>query len=176
TLIRTFADQAVIAIENVRLFTALREKNAALTEALEQQTATGDILRAIAQAQTELQPVFDTTVCRAARLCHTVVAAALLTDSRMVCHAANYGGSPEALAATRARFPRPLDMESTPGMAILTRSVVHLPDVEDPSVAEHVRQVGTALGFRSVLTVPMLRESEAVGALTVNRREPGRFS
>ncbi len=112
----------------------------------------------------------------AAQLCHAAVAAVFLTDGRMVYHPANYGGSPAALAATRARYPRRLDMETMPGMAILTRSVVNLPDIEDPSVTEHVRQVGTVLGFRSALAVPMLREGEAVGAITAHRREPGRFS
>ncbi len=182
-LLETFADQAVIAIENVRLFTELQEKNRALTEAhgqvteaLDQQTATSEILRTIAHAQTDVQPVFDTIVRSAAQLCHAAVAAVFLTDGRMVYHPANYGGSPAALAATRARYPRRLDMETMPGMAILTRSVVNLPDIEDPSVTEHVRQVGTVLGFRSALAVPMLREGEAVGAITAHRREPGRFS
>ena len=168
-LLKTFADQAVIAIENVRLFNETKE-------ALEQQTATSEILRVISRSPTDVQPVFDTIVASAAQLCHAAVAGVFLTDGQMVYHPANYGGSPEARTATRARFPRPLDMETTPGMAILTRSVVHLPDTEDASVPEHIRQVGRALGFRSTLAVPMLREGEPVGAITAHRREPGRFS
>ncbi len=168
-LLKTFADPAVIAIENVRLFKELEARNRDLT-------ATSQILQAISSSPTDTQPVFDTIVRSAAQLCHAAVAAVFLTDGRVVYHPANYGASSEALAATRARFPRPVDMESTPGIAILTRSVVHVSDVDDPSVTEHVRQVGTELGFRSMLTVPMLRESEAVGAITVTRREPGRFS
>jgi len=155
-----------------RLAEALKRE----AEALKQQMATSEILRTITHSQTDVQPVFDTIVQSGARLCHASVAAVFLTDGRTVYHPANHGGSPEALAAVRARFPRPLDMESTPGMAILTRSVVHIPDIEDPSVPEHVRQVGAALGFRSTLTVPMLRESEAVGAITVARQESARFS
>ena len=183
SLLKTFADQAVIAIENVRLFTELKEKNTALTDAhaqvtdaLEQQTATSEILRTIAHTQTDLQPVFDTIVRSAARLCHAPVAGAFLTEGRMVHHLANYGSSPEALAVTRLRYPRPVGMDSVPGMAILTRSVVHVPDIEEPSAGELVRQIGRALGFRSSVGVPMLREGEAVGAIIVNRREPGRFS
>jgi len=182
-LLKTFSDQAVIAIENVRLFTELQEKNRALTEAhqqvteaLEQQTATSEILRTITHTQTDAQPVFDTIVRSAAQLCHAAVAAVFLTDGQRVFHPANYGGTPEALAAARARYPRRLDMETVPGMAILTRSVVNLPDIEDPSLTEHMRRVGRELGFRSALSVPMLREGEAIGAITAHRREPGRFS
>src|SRR5262245_3419144 len=182
-LLKTFADQAVIAIENVRLFTELQEKNQALTQAheqmtqaLEQQTATSEILRAIAQAQTDAQPVFDTIVRSAAQLCHSAIAAAFLSDGRMLRVLANYGSSPEALTAVRARYPRPLDMDNPPGIAILTRRVVHVPDTEEPSVGTFARQVGRDLQFRSVLVVPMLREGEAVGSVLVCRREPGRFS
>jgi len=175
-LLKTFADQAVIAIENVRLFTELQGKNRALIEALEQQTATSEVLRAIAHTQTDAQPVFDTIVQSAARLCHADTAAVFLTDGRMLSHPANHGGSPEALAAARARFPRPVDMDTVPGTAILTRSIVHVEDSEEPSAVEHVRQVGRVLGFRSVVTVPMLHEGEAVGAIAVTRRDPGRFS
>ncbi len=183
SLLQTFADQAVIAIENVRLFTELQEKNRALThahrqvtEALEQQTATSEILRTIAHAQTDPQPVFDTIVRSAARLCHAATAAVFLTDGRLLYHPANHGGSPEALAAARARYPRPLAMDTVPGMAILTRSVVHVPDIEEASVTEPVRQVGRALGFRSIAAVPMLREGEAFGSILVTRRDPGRFA
>jgi len=182
-LVKTFADQAVIAIENVRLFKELEEKNRALTEAhaqvtetLEQQTATSEILRVISSAHTDAQPVFDTIVQSAVRLCNAANAAVFRTDGRTVYEPANYGSSPEALATTRARYPRPLDMETTPGIAILTRSIVQISDVEDPSAIEFVRQSGRLLGFRSVVTVPMLREGEAVGAIIVARREPGRFS
>src|SRR6266851_1848716 len=182
-LLQTFADQAVIAIENVRLFTELQHKNEALThahaqvsEALDQQTATSEILRTIAHAQTDTQPVFDTIVRSAARLCHAANAALFLTHGGMLYEPANYGSSPEALAATRARYPRPVGMDTTPGMAILTRSVVHVPDTEDPSAIEHVRQGARLLGFRGLVTVPMLREGEPVGAIIVTHRDPGLFS
>ncbi len=133
-------------------------------------------MRTIAQAQTDVQPVFDTIVQSAARLCHAANAAVFLTDGRMVYEPANFGGSPEALAATRARFPRPVGMDTTAGVAILTRSVFHVPDTEDPSMIEHLRQSGRLAGFRSAVTVPMLREGEAVGAILVARQEPGGFS
>ena len=183
-LLETFADQAVIAIENVRLFTELQAKNRALTqahgqvtEALKQQTATAEILRVISSSQTDVQPVFDTIVQNAARLCHAANAAVFLTDGRLVHQPANYGSSPpEALAAALARFPRPLDMDTLPGIVILTRSVVHVSDTEEPSAVLLVREAGRLLGFRSTVAVPMLREREAIGSINVARREPGRFS
>jgi signal transduction histidine kinase len=175
-LVQTFADQAVIAIENVRLFKELQEKNGALTEALEQQTATSDILQTIAQAQTDVQPVFETIVRSAAQLCHAHTTSVFLTDGQMLYLPANYGISPEAIAAIRARFPRPLDRGTVTGTAILNRSVMHVPDVEEPSAVEFARQTGRVGGFRSLLAVPMLRQGEAVGAVSVSRREPGPFS
>src|SRR5262245_20618285 len=174
-LLQTFADQAVIAIENVRLFKELQQKNLALTEALEQQTATSEILQTIAQAQTDVQPVFDTIVRSAAQLCNAHRAAVFLTDGQVIYHPANYGDAPEVLAAIKARFPRPLNRETAAGTAILTRSAMHVPDVEEPSVGELVRQTGRVIGFRSLLSVPMLRQGEAVGAINVTRREPGPF-
>ena len=67
-------------------------------------------------------------------------------------------------------------MDTTVGVAVLTKSVVHVPDTEEPSAVTHVRQSGRIIGFRGCVTVPMLRENEAVGAIFVARREPGRFS
>jgi GAF domain-containing protein len=175
-LLQTFADQAVIAIENGHLFKELQTRNGELTEALEQQKATSQILRAIAHAPTDTQPVFDTIVQSAARLCNAATAVVLGTDGTMLYHSANYGRSPEVLATARALFPRPLDMTTTAGTAILTRSVVQIPDAEDPSASEFVRESGRLLGYRSSLAVPMLRGAEAIGAIRVTRQEPGRFA
>jgi len=182
-LLQTFAAQAVIAIENVRLFNQLQEKNRALTaahaqvsESLQQQTATADILRVISGAHTDTQPVFEAIVQSAARLCNAGHATVLRTDGTTLYLLANYGSSPELLARARALFPRPLDTTTTAGTAILTRSVVQVPDSEDASASEFVRQGGRLLGYRSSLAVPMLRGSEAIGAIRVTRREPSRFS
>jgi GAF domain-containing protein len=174
-LLQIFADQAVIAIENVRLFKELEARNRDLTHSLEQQTATAEILRVISRSQTDVQPVFDTIVRSAAELCHAMAAGVFLSDGQVIFLPANYGSSPAALAAIRAQGPQALDMNTTPGMAILTRSVIHVPDIEDPSAFELAREAGRRLGYRSMLTVPMLREGEAMGAISVTRREPGRF-
>jgi signal transduction histidine kinase len=174
-LLKTFADQAVIAVENVRLFKELEVRNRDLAQTLDQQTATSEILRVISSAHIDAQPVFDTIVQSAARLCNATVAAVFRSDGGTVYNPANYGDAPDALAAVRSRYPRPVDMGTTPGIAILTRSVVHFPDVEESPMPEQ-RQVGRLLGFRSVVAVPMMREGEAVGALLVARREAGWFS
>src|SRR5262245_20075141 len=168
-LLQTFADQAVIAIENVRLFNETKE-------ALDRQTATSDILGVISSAHTDAQPVFDTIVQSAVRLCKATHAAVFVTDGPMLQHPANYGSSSEALAAVRAQYPQPITMEITPGIAILTRSVLHVPDIEDPGAPESVRQVGRLLGFRSQVVVPMLLAGEAVGAILVSRTQLGRFA
>jgi GAF domain-containing protein len=175
-LLRTFAQQAVIAIENVRLFNELQAKNTDLTEALEQQTATSEILRVISSSPTNVQPVFDTIVRSALRLCNGATTAVFRVDGGMLHHPANYGGSPNALAAARARYPRPVGRDSIPGIAILTRSEYEVPDTEDPSAVEMSRETGRILGIRSLFAVPMLRDGEAVGAIVVTRREPGRFA
>jgi GAF domain-containing protein len=177
-LLKTFADQAVIAIENVRLFRALEEKNRTITEALDQQTATAEILRSISSSPTDVQPVFDTIVRNAARLCTATIAGVFETDGTMLYHPANYGPSAEALAVARARYPRPLDMNTGPGMAILTRAVVHMPDCDydAPAVPAPVREAARVLGFRSFAAVPMMREGQAVGAIVVTRPEAGPFA
>jgi GAF domain-containing protein/anti-sigma regulatory factor (Ser/Thr protein kinase) len=182
-LLQTFADQAVIAIENVRLFKELQEKNGALsaahsqvTETLEQQTATSEILRVISRSPTSLQPVFDAIAQSAVRLCKASSAGVFRVEGGVLYNDANWGGAPEALAAARARYPRPLNNDTGPGVAILTRAVFQVPDTEDASVPDHVRHVGRVLDFRSVITLPMLREAEALGAIAVTRREPGRFT
>jgi signal transduction histidine kinase len=147
-----------------------------LTETLEQQTATAEILSVISSSPTDVQPVFDTIVRSALRLCKGATAAVFRVDHGMLVHPANYGGSPEGLAAARARYPRPVGMDSIPGIAILTRSELVVPDTEDPSAVEMARETGRILGIRSLFVVPMLREGEAIGAIAVTRREPGRFA
>jgi signal transduction histidine kinase len=147
-----------------------------LAESLEREEATAALLGVISSARTDAQPVFDTIARSAVRLCRAATAAVFVSDGRMVYHPANHGGSPEALAAARARYPWPLGMDTVPGVTVLTRSVVHVPDIEDPSVSELIRRVGRELGFRSIVSIPMLREGEAFGAVLVTRGEPGRFS
>jgi two-component system, NtrC family, sensor kinase len=181
SLVQTFADQAVIAIENVRLFTELQEKNRALTtahaqvtEALEQQTATSEILRVISRSPSDAQPVFDTILRSAVRLCDAVMSNVQLFDGELMHWVAQQNIRSEAMDSIRRLYPMRPDRSQTASRAILTRSVAHLPDVLDDR--EYRRELALSGGWRSVLSVPMIREGDPIGAITVARHQPGAFS
>jgi two-component system, NtrC family, sensor kinase len=164
-LLQTFADQAVIAIENVRLFNETKE-------ALEQQTATSEILRVISSSPTDVHPVFNTIVEHAMRLCEAVQSNVQLFDGERMHWVAEQNIKPEAMDSIRRLYPIRPDRSQAASRAVLARSVVHLPDVlDDP---EYHREMALKGGWRSVLSVPMLREGNPIGAITVARRE--RFS
>src|SRR5215471_12644087 len=105
-LVTTFADQAVIAIENVRLFQELQVRNRDLTEALEQQTATSEILSVISSSPTDIQPVFDTIVKNAAKLCEGSGASVIRFDGELLHLIAHYNVSTEVREAMERMFPR----------------------------------------------------------------------
>jgi signal transduction histidine kinase len=173
-LLKTFADQAVIAIENVRLFKELGARNTDLTEALEQQTATSEILRVISQSQTDVQPVFDTIVQSAARLCDAVQSNLQLFDGEDMHLVAGHNMPPEFWDLTRRQYPRRLDRSRAASRAVLDRAVVNIPDaMDDP---EYDRAIPRTGGWRSVLSVPMFREGKPIGVVTVARASVGLFS
>ncbi len=175
-LLQTFADQAVIAIENVRLFKELEARNRELTQALERQTATSSILEVISRSQTDLQAVFDTIVRSAVTLTAADLGAVLRTDGRQFFIAAQVGDQ-ERLKAVERLHPRPVDPSSLGGRAILTRTIQQVEDVEaSASLPDRSLNIVRAAGFRSNLVVPMLRGAEALGVISVARRDPGPFS
>ena len=175
-LLKTFADQAVIAIENVRLFTELQTRNRELTTALDKQTATSDILRVISRSQTDVQPVFDAIVASAARLlgAHEGVLTRIVGDQ--IHHAASTfiaGDDP----AARGRFPRPLNAEGSHAQAIRDRAPVNIADAQtDPALLEARRAAARARRYRSLAVVPLLRQDEALGTIAVGRGEAGGFT
>ena len=180
-LLETFAAQAVIAIENVRLFTELQDKNQALTaahrrvtEALGQQTATSEILQVIASSPTDTQPVFDTIVRSARRLCDAVQSNLALFDGERMHWAAGQNIGPRAMDAIRHLYPMRPDRSQAASRAVMTRGVVQIPDVL--ADAEYRHDLALEGGWRSLLSVPMIREGEPIGAITVARPEPGVFA
>jgi signal transduction histidine kinase len=176
-LLETFADQAVIAIENVRLFSELQTSNRELTTALDTQTATSDILRVISHSRTDVQPVFDAIVNSAVRL----LRARSGTLSRIVGDqielAAHTSTDDAGDAATRAAFPQPLSFGGVHAQTIRNRAPLNIADAQtDPRLPEATHTYAQVRGYRSQGAVPMLRHDEAVGAIAVTRREPGGFT
>jgi GAF domain-containing protein len=180
-LLRTFADQAVIAIENVRLFNELEEKNKALTQAhahvtesLEQQTATAEILRVISSSPTDIQPVFD-AICRSAvRLCGAFGGLITSFDGTLVHLGAVLSTSPDANERVRREYPRRPDAAAARDRAILERAVINIPDTDADS--EYTREVAREFGYRRLLYVPMLRDGQPIGSIGVSGREPGPYT
>jgi len=178
-LVKTFADQAVIAIENVRLFQELQDRNRQITEALEQQTATSEILRVISQSQTDARPVFETIVRNAVRLCDGLFGSVYRFDGALIHWVASYNLTPEQLERHQATFPRTLSDRGDPVKVIRTRSVVRIPDLEtDPdfsTLPPDLQGNLRARGVRSVVGVPMLRRGEAIGSIIVTHRAVNAF-
>jgi GAF domain-containing protein len=175
-LLQTFADQAVIAIEKVRLFKELQARNKDLAEALEQQTATSEILRAISSSRTDLQPVFNAVVHSAGRLCDAAFGTLQLFDGGHLTLDAHYGISPGDVAMLREQvFPMQPDRHSSIGGAVLGRTVVHIADIRtDPEF--RVSALQTREGYRTVLSVPVLRGEVVVGVINLWRRDVRSFS
>src|SRR5215831_5652866 len=172
-LLQTFTDQAVIAIENVRLFNETKE-------ALEQQTATAEILRVISSSPTDVQPVFDAIASRGARLCDADFCIVFRFDGTMITLAAHDGRSPGTLDVIRAAYPAPPGRRSISARTIFERRVVSIADAQDPSAHppgfEGQADRARAVGYRSILAVPMLRDDAAIGAINVARLEVRPFS
>ena len=170
-LVSTFADQAVIAIENVRLFDEVQARTRELTEALEQQTATSAILRVISTSPTDVQPVFETIVRNAVALCGSLFANVFRFDGELLHFVASHNVGPDYVELLRAKYPMRPDSSQVSGRAVLTRSVVRLEDaLADP---DYDHRFPTAMGWRRMLGVPMLRQGEPLGVIVVGWAEAG---
>src|SRR5712671_4027702 len=168
-LLRTFSDQAVIAIENVRLFNETQE-------ALERQTATADILKVIASSPSDVQPVFEAIATSANRLIGGFSATVFRFVDDVAHLAAFTPTSPAADAALQASFPRPLSALSW-GEQMRNGELVHIPDVEvEGAMLPDLRDLARMRGFRSMLRVPLLRDRAPIGFINVTRVEPGSFA
>jgi signal transduction histidine kinase len=183
-LLRVFADQAVIAIENVRLFTELQEKNRALmeahaqvTEALEQQTATSEILRVISSSPTDVQPVFDAIASSALRLCDGVASFVFRHDGTLIHLAAFDSAEGVDLQPLRHIFPAPPEGVTFAGRVVTTARLLYIADIElDPDAPPTLVDFARANGFRSIFATPMLRDAHTIGVIAVMHRDVDGFT
>jgi two-component system, NtrC family, sensor kinase len=178
-LIETFADQAVIAIENVRLFDEVQARTRDLSESLERQTASSEVLEVISSSRGELEPVFDAMLANATRICEAKFGTLYLRDADGL----------RAVAATRDAPPAYVEARKQRGgvapdgpvrRAATTKQVVHITDIRElqsyhdghPSTVASV-ELGK---FRTVLAVPMLKDDELIGVITINRQQVRPFT
>jgi signal transduction protein with GAF and PtsI domain len=136
-LVSTFADQAVIAIENVRLFEAEQQRSRELSQSLEQQTATADVLRVISSSPTDAQPVFEMIAQSAARLCKAQFCHVFRFDGELMHFEAVHGYAPEVAAVSRAMYPMAPGRGSAAARSILSGAVEEVPDVLADHDYEH---------------------------------------
>jgi two-component system, NtrC family, sensor kinase len=171
-LLQTFADQAVIAIENVRLFDEVQAKTRDLEEALRYQTGSANILRVIASSPTDVKPVLKAIVESACELCGAYDALVRLKDGDGLAFGAHHGPIPVSLASV------PITENSTAGLAVIGREPVHVHDLlsTDGDRFPHAQELASMHGERTILSVPLLREDESIGAIVLRRTEMQPFS
>ena len=179
-LVETFADQAAIAIENVRLFDDVQKRTQELSEALEQQTATSEVLKVISSSPGDLHPVFDAILANATDLCAARFASLRLSEGDQF-RAVSLYNAPAALVehwrSTPLVRPHP---ESALGRTVLTKQPVQIDDVtKGPAYSKRdpLSVAGADLGgYRTVLSVPMLKEDVLIGAIAIYRQEVRPFT
>jgi GAF domain-containing protein len=173
-LVQNFAAQAVIAIENARLLNELHQRTADLTESLEQQTATSEVLRVISNSPSELDPVFQTMLANATRLCEAHFGILHQFDGTTFHIQAAQGLTP-AYADLLQRTPQTPDRRNTLGRLLETREPIHVAalTLERAYLVVAVVEMG---GARTLLAVPMLKETEVVGSIVIFRKEVRPFS
>jgi signal transduction histidine kinase/putative methionine-R-sulfoxide reductase with GAF domain len=174
-LLKTFADQAVIAIENTRLFQDLQDRNRDLAESLEQQTATSEILRVIASSPTDLQRVLDVVAENAARLCAATEALIYGVDCDNLRKLAAFGSVPSPVPVGAAV---PLSRRTVICRAVLDRKTVHVHDLAAVVATEFPdsRQWQQAVGYRTALATPLMRQGVSIGVINIRRLEVRPFT
>ena len=166
-LVQTFARQAAIAIDNVRLFNETKE-------ALEQQTAISEILRVISSSPTDVQPVLDAIAERAARLCDASAASMYLTDGDTLRHLASKGSSPDLVTSVGTL---PINRESISGRALLDQETIQVRDMQaEGSEYPLSHEIAVRFGHRTVVVTPLNREGKAFGTILLRRADVRPFS
>jgi len=172
-LLNTFADQALVAIENVRLFEAEQQRARELSEALEQQTATSEVLKVISSSPSELESVFETMLANATRICEAAFGSLLLVEGDMLRRVALHN-APPTFAEFHNRSPI-IDPQKIPDLKRLvgTKQAVHIADAaaENPD-----GPISKYAGARTLLVVPMLKENDLIGAIGIYRQEVRPFT
>ena len=167
-LLESFAEQAVIAMENARLLDEQRE-------ALDRQTATAEVLRVISQSPTDVQPVLKAVVAAARRFCGAEDAAITLREGSEMVMAAHAGGQ---ITSEPKGTRTPLDRSTVRGRSIMDAATVHMPDILalDPTEYGLAQHLARTLGFRAVVSAPMLRDDGAIGCITLPKADPVAFT
>jgi GAF domain-containing protein len=178
-LVETFADQAVIAIENARLFEAEQQRTRELSEALEQQTATSEVLQVISSSPGDLQPVFVSVLKNAVRICDATFGNIHRWDGDAL-HLMATHNTPPAFAEYRRRSPWHPNPKNAVGRTIATKMVAHVADLAAEGAYTEQRDPGYVAavelgGIRTLLAVPMLKENELIGVFTLYREEVRSF-
>ena len=176
-LVRTFADQALIAIENARLFSEVQAKTRDIEESLQQQTATAEILGVISSSLADTQPVFEAIVRSGSKLFPDAAVTVAMRDGDQVKAVATAESDPTRAEAWRTRFPFPLTREYIHGAAILDGIMVDIPDAHG-APGKYAVGMGKLLGggYGAQTVVPMMRAGEPIGALSVSRIATGPLS
>jgi GAF domain-containing protein len=178
-LVTNFASQAVIAIENARLLNELRQRTTDLSESLEQQTATSEVLRVISSSPGELEPVFRAMLENAVRLCEAKFGALELYQGGAFRNVAMHNVPPPYVAWRRDTLIHP-DPRGSLGRIVKTKDVMHTDDLRmtEPYLEGNpaVRAFADLAGVRTLITVPMLREDELVGVIGIYRQEVRPFT
>jgi GAF domain-containing protein len=182
-LMRGFADQAVIAIENARLLNELRQRTDDLSEALEQQAATSEVLGVISSSPGELEPVFQAMLANAVRICEAKFGAMYLSEGESIFRIVAMHNTPPAFAEMRRRNPVFRASPRVAGArAAATKQTVQIADVQaepgylDPLPGFSTSQIGMLAGARTVVAVPMLKEGELMGVIVIYRQEVRPFT
>jgi GAF domain-containing protein len=173
-LVTTFADQAVIAIENVRLFDELRQRTDDLSESLQQQTATSEVLQIISSSPGDLAPVFEKMLENATRVCGAEFGSMVLLEGDTMRSVALYN-APPAFVAARANWTQKIHPQSSIGRAVREKTVIQTEDLRQSAAYLQGNRSSVELaelgGARTIVVVPMLRENDVIGLITVYRQE-----